>query len=153
MGPGSDGTDGSGTTGTVTAAKFQQDTVTLAKTFAGNATVIGFDLDNEPTAGSINWGQGGATDIQAMYTTVGNAIQAVDPGALIIAEGPQEYSAPGNNSGMNSNVTAPEARPDRRGGKAGRAECGKQSRLFRARIPQSDFPPSQSTPAPPTSSI
>ncbi len=107
-GPGSDGTDGSGTTGTVTAAKFQQDTVTLAKTFAGNATVIGFDLDNEPTAGSINWGQGGATDIQAMYTTVGNAIQAVDPGALIIAEGPQEYSAPGNNSGMNSNVTAPE---------------------------------------------
>jgi hypothetical protein len=57
--------------------------------------VIGFDLDNEPTsAGNINWGKGGPTDIQAMYTQVGDAVQAVDPGALIIAEGPLEYSGP-----------------------------------------------------------
>ena len=87
-GPGTDGTDGAGNTGTVTAAKFQQDWVQLAKTFAGNSTVIGYDLDNEPTSvGNINWGQGGPTDIKAMYQTVGNAIQAVDPGALIICEG------------------------------------------------------------------
>jgi endoglucanase len=108
-GPGSDGTDGSGTTGTVTAAKFQQDWVTLASTFKGNSTVIGYDLDNEPTsAGNINWGQGGPTDIAAMYKTVGNAVEAADPGALIIAEGPQEYSAPGAGSGMSANVAAPE---------------------------------------------
>ena len=108
-GPGTDGTDGNGTTGTVTAAKFQQDWVTLASTFKGNSTVIGFDLDNEPTsAGNINWGQGGPTDIQAMYTTVGNAVEAADPGALIIAEGPQEYKAPGAGSGMAANVAAPE---------------------------------------------
>jgi endoglucanase len=108
-GPGSDGTDGSGTTGTVTAAKFEQDWVTLASTFKGNSTVIGYDLDNEPTsAGNINWGQGGPTDIQAMYTTVGNAVEAADPGALIIAEGPEEYNAPGAGSGMSANVAAPE---------------------------------------------
>jgi endoglucanase len=108
-GPGSDGTDGSGTTGTVTAAKFEQDWVTLASTFKGNSTVIGYDLDNEPTSGGdINWGQGGPTDIQAMYTTVGNAVEAADPGALIIAEGPQEYNAPGAGSGMSTNVAAPE---------------------------------------------
>ncbi len=108
-GPGSDGTDGSGTTGTVTAAQFQQDWVTLASTFKGNATVIGYDLDNEPTsAGNINWGQGGSTDIQAMYTTVGNAVEAADPGALIIAEGPQEYNPPSTGSGMSTSVAAPD---------------------------------------------
>jgi endoglucanase len=108
-GSGSDGTDGSGTTGTVTAARFEQDWLTLASTFKGNSTVIGYDLDNEPTsAGNINWGQGGPTDIQAMYTTVGNAVEAADPGALIIAEGPQEYNAPGAGSGMSANVAAPE---------------------------------------------
>ncbi len=94
-GPGSDGTDGSGTAGTVTAAQFQSDSVELAQNFAGNSTVIGFDVDNEPTSqGNINWGQGGPTDIQAMYTQVGNAIQAVDPGALIICEGVENWSGP-----------------------------------------------------------
>jgi len=94
-GPGTNGTDGSGTAGTVDAAKFLADSVLLAQNFTGNSTVIGFDLDNEPTsAGNINWGQGGPTDIQAMYTQVGDAIQAVDPGALIIAEGPEEWSGP-----------------------------------------------------------
>jgi aryl-phospho-beta-D-glucosidase BglC (GH1 family) len=94
-GPGSDGTDGSGTRGTVTAAKFQADWVALARRYAGNSTVIGFDLHNEPTsAGKINWGKGGPTDIHLMYTVVGTAIQRVDPGALIIVEGPEEWSGP-----------------------------------------------------------
>jgi len=51
-GPGTNGTDGAGVQGTVDAAKFQADWVQFAKTFAGNPTVIGFDLDNEPTAQS-----------------------------------------------------------------------------------------------------
>jgi endoglucanase len=84
-GPGSDGTDGAGNVGTVTAATFQRNWVQVARTFAGNATVIGFDLVNEPEG--QNWGQGGPTDILAMFQTVGNAIQAVNPGALIICEG------------------------------------------------------------------
>jgi endoglucanase len=96
-GSGSDGTDGAGHTGTISAAQFQADTVSLAKAFAGNSTVVGFDLDNEPlvagaTGNRVNWGQGGPDDIQAMYSTVGSAVEAVDPGAMIIAEGPQNWS-------------------------------------------------------------
>jgi len=89
-GPGTDGTDGAGVTGTVDAARFQADWVEFAKTFAGNSTVAGFDLDNEPHGAS--WGGGGATDIHKMFTDVGNAIQAVDPGALIIGEPSQDYN-------------------------------------------------------------
>ena len=97
VGPGTDGTNGVGVTGTVTQAKFLSDWQTVARAFAGNATVIGFDLDNEPLEYGIgatpaNWGGGGPTDIHAMYQTVGNAIQAIDPGALIIAEGPISLS-------------------------------------------------------------
>jgi aryl-phospho-beta-D-glucosidase BglC (GH1 family) len=95
LGPGSDGTDGMGHTGTVTAEGFKADWVALAARYAGNATVIGFDLHNEPNSlGRIVWGGGGPTDILAMFTSVGNAIQAVDPGALIICEGPEEFSGP-----------------------------------------------------------
>ena len=52
-GPGTNGTDGAGVQGTVDAAQFQADWVEFAKTFAGNSTVIGFDLDNEPTAQGV----------------------------------------------------------------------------------------------------
>ncbi|MBW4034043.1 MAG: cellulase family glycosylhydrolase [Proteobacteria bacterium] len=120
LGPGTNNTNGVGVTGTVTQAQFQADWVTVAKAFAGNSTVIGYDLANEPlmygSAGAtgVTWGKytatgtnngvvGGPTDIHAMYQTVGNAIQAVDPGALIIAEGPQNYG--GNFAGTG---TAPE---------------------------------------------
>ncbi|MGC9269494.1 glycoside hydrolase family 5 protein [Acidiphilium sp.] len=99
-GPGTNNTNGAGVKGTVTQEKFKADWVTVARTFAGNATVIGFDLDNEPnTNGHITWGPYGPhggygpTDIHAMDQTVGDAIQAVDPGALIIAEGPQNYAS------------------------------------------------------------
>lgn len=119
-GPGTNNTNGVGVPGTVTQAQFQADWVTVAKAFAGNPTVIGFDLDNEPlmygSAGptGITWGPytatgtnngvvGGPTDIHAMYQTVGDAIQAVDPGALIIAEGPQNYGGDFAGTG-----TAPE---------------------------------------------
>ncbi len=93
-GPGTDGTNGAGVNGTVTQAIFQAHWVEVAKRYAGNSTVIGFDLDNEPLVirGGATWGRGGVTDIRMMYQTVGNAILAVNPGALIIAEGPQDYS-------------------------------------------------------------
>jgi endoglucanase/chitinase len=94
-GPGTDGTNGAGVKGTVTQAVFQDHWVDVAKRYAGNSTVIGFDLDNEPLEynGQSTWGDGGATDIRQMYQTVGNAILAVDPHVLIIAEGPQNYPA------------------------------------------------------------
>jgi endoglucanase/chitinase len=93
-GPGTDDTNGAGVAGTVTQAKFLSDWVAVARRYAGNSTVIGFDLDNEPLAyrGQSTWGDGGVRDIRAMYQAVGNAILAVNPGALIIAEGPQNYA-------------------------------------------------------------
>ncbi len=99
-GPGTNGTDGGGNTGTVTAAQFQQDTLALVQRYRNNSTVIGYDLDNEPLQNgadgeNLNWGEGGPTDIWQMYTTVGNAIQAIQPQLLIICEGPQTYSNEG----------------------------------------------------------
>jgi endoglucanase len=89
-GPGSDGTDGGGDKGTVTDVQFLQDWVAVAKRYAGNDAVIGFDLRNEPVAHWKDhppvWGGGGPLDIHDMYERVGAAIQKVDPGALIICE-------------------------------------------------------------------
>jgi len=106
-GPGTDGTDGCGTPGTVTQASFLADWKQLATRYKGNATVIGFDLDNEPLAypGESTWGDGGVTDIHAMYTDVGNALETIDPGVLIICEGPQNY---GGSYAGGAGVTAPE---------------------------------------------
>jgi aryl-phospho-beta-D-glucosidase BglC (GH1 family) len=99
-GPGTDGSDDAigKPKGTISSEKFLQDWVTIAKRYAGDSTVIGFDLDNEPHAldksphgnesNGENWGEGGPGDIWAMFTNVGNAIQKVNPGALIICEGP-----------------------------------------------------------------
>jgi aryl-phospho-beta-D-glucosidase BglC (GH1 family) len=89
QGPGSDGTDGAGHAGTVTPALFKANWMRFARQYAGNPTVIGFDLHNEPHGG--NWGQGGPTDIWAMYVEVGNAIAAVNPDVLVICEGMQNY--------------------------------------------------------------
>ena len=92
-GPGTDDTNGSGVKGTVTRAIFQSHWVEVARRYVGNSTVIGFDLHNEPLMirGGSTWGDGGVRDIRLMYQTVGNAILAVNPGPLIIAEGPQNY--------------------------------------------------------------
>jgi endoglucanase len=94
-GPGSNGTDGGGNSGTISAEQFQKNTLTLVKRYRENPTVIGYDLDNEPLAHgtggvSLNWGQGGPTDIWKMYTEMGNAILAINPKLLIICEGPQD---------------------------------------------------------------
>jgi len=92
------GTDGCGTTGTVNYSRFKSDWIAIATHYAGNSTVIGFDLHNEPTTygntccGSTgtygaNWGSGNGGDMRAMANDVGAAILAADPGALIIIEG------------------------------------------------------------------
>jgi endoglucanase len=96
VGGASDGTDGGGNRGTVTDAKFLNDWVHVARHYAGNDTVVGFDLRNEPTRGfrhGSTWGDGSTRDIRAMYQRVGNAIQAIDAGKLIIVEGVQDYGA------------------------------------------------------------
>lgn len=98
LGPGSNGTDGGGNTGTITAAQFEKDTVALAIRYKSSPAVIGYDLDNEPlgvganNATTLNWGLGGPTDIWKMYTTVGNALLKTNPRLLIICEGPQTYN-------------------------------------------------------------
>jgi endoglucanase len=61
-GAGSDGTDGGGNTGTITAEQFKKNTLTLVERYQNNATVIGYDIDNEPLSRgahgtSLNWGE------------------------------------------------------------------------------------------------
>lgn len=97
VGEGTDGTDGCGNQGTITREKFQADWVAVAKHYAGNSTVIALDLDNEPLvvgahASPITWGTGGPTDILKMFEEVGSAIEAADPGVLIVGECPINYS-------------------------------------------------------------
>ena len=84
------------------------DWVTLAKMVAGDPTVVGFDLRNEPHtpagdtyAEGATWGTGDAsTDIRLAYEQAGNAILAADPDALIFCEGISEN--PTASGGTNS---------------------------------------------------
>ena len=89
-GGGSDNTDGGGTPGTVTDAKFLSAWQAVARHYSGNDTVIGYDLRNEPLdwPGQSEWGTGSNRDIRDMYMRVGNAIQAIDKAKLIIVEPP-----------------------------------------------------------------
>jgi endoglucanase len=96
-GEGSNNTDGCGDKGTVTREQFKTDWVEVAKHYAGNSTVIAFDLDNEPLvlgkdSTPITWGGGGPADIMKMFEEVGSAIEAADPGVLIVGECPINYS-------------------------------------------------------------
>ncbi len=90
LGGGSNGTDGGGNRGTTTDAKFLSDWQSVARHYAGNRTVIGYDLRNEPLEwpGMSVWGGGSDRDIRSMYVRVGNAIQAIDAEKLIIVEPP-----------------------------------------------------------------
>jgi endoglucanase/chitinase len=87
------GTDGCGTTGTVTYATYRANWLQWATHYAGNSTVVAFDLHNEPNESGVtdtirtNWGGNNGADILAMTNDVGAAIEAIDPGVLIIAEG------------------------------------------------------------------
>ena len=95
-------------TSTYTSQDWVNDWATLARMFAGNPTVVGFDLRNEPHtpagdtyAQGATWGTGNAsTDVRLAYEQAGNAILAADPGALIFCEGDSEN--PTSSGGTNS---------------------------------------------------
>ena len=92
------GTDGVNP-GTISDGDFQQAWVNLATRWKEKPAILGYDLINEPHAGLTVWGgyggwvPGSNRDIRAMYMRVGNAIHAIDPRPLIIAEGVQDYGA------------------------------------------------------------
>lgn len=90
QGGASDGTDGGGNIGTTSDAKFLSDWQAVARHYAGNRTVIGYDLRNEPLnyPHMSAWGGDPDRDIRAMYIRVGNAIQAIDSTKLIVVEPP-----------------------------------------------------------------
>jgi endoglucanase len=68
-----------------------QDWVMLAKRYAGNDTVIGADLHNEPH-GSATWGSDDpATDWCLAAERAGNAILEVNPNLLILVQGVEQY--------------------------------------------------------------
>jgi endoglucanase len=95
-------------TSTYTSLDWVNDWVTLAKRYAGNPTVVGFDLRNEPHtpagdtyAQGATWGTGDAsTDVRLAYEQAGDAILAADPNALIFCEGISEN--PMGSGGTNS---------------------------------------------------
>jgi endoglucanase len=97
-------------TSTYTSQDWVNDWETLATMFAGDPTVVGFDLRNEPHtpagdtyAEGATWGTGNsATDIRLAYEQAGDAILAVDPGALIFCEGISEYPDPSSSTGYDT---------------------------------------------------
>jgi endoglucanase len=97
-------------TSTYSSQNWVADWVTLAKMFANDPTVIGFDLRNEPHTPSgdtyavgATWGTGNtATDIRLAYESAGNAILAVNPSALIFCEGISEYPDSSSSTGYDS---------------------------------------------------
>jgi endoglucanase len=71
----------------VSEDKWIQDWVSLASHYAGDDTVIGADLHNEPR-GAATWGDGNPqTDWRLAATRAGNAILAANPNWLIFVEG------------------------------------------------------------------
>jgi endoglucanase len=67
----------------------------LASRYAGNPTVIGFDLRNEPHnaySGGSCWDCGGANDWHLAAERGGNAVQAINPSLLIFVEGTDAYN-------------------------------------------------------------
>jgi endoglucanase len=72
----------------------------LAQRYAGNTTVIGADLHNEPHGiqggGGANWGSGDLnSDWRLAAERAGNAILAVNSNWLIIVEGVSDYNGSG----------------------------------------------------------
>ncbi|KAA2214777.1 cellulase family glycosylhydrolase [Teichococcus oryzae] len=94
------GSAGAGTSGNglwygegYTEAQWIADWTMLAGRYAGNATVIGADLHNEPYNGS--WGGGGANDWAAAAERAGNAVLSANPDWLIFVEGVGTYQGEG----------------------------------------------------------
>jgi endoglucanase len=78
-----------------TEAQWINDWVMLAKRYAGNSTVIGADLFNEPKK-SATWGNSApATDWNKAAERCANAILGANPNWLIIVEGVEKYNNQG----------------------------------------------------------
>lgn len=88
-------------------AQWISDWQALASRYAGNPTVIGADLHNEPFAGT--WGGGGLTDWAAAAERAGNAIGEVNPNWLIFVEGVANYQ--GNPYWWGGNLMGVQDRP------------------------------------------
>ena len=83
----------------------------LASRYAGNTTVIGADLHNEPH-GAACWGCGDVTrDWRLAAERAGNAILAVNPDWLIVVEGVESYG--GQNYWWGGNLAGAGAAPVR----------------------------------------
>ena len=71
------------------------DWVSLADRYRGNATVIGFDLRNEPhnaNNGGACWACGGANDWHLAAQRAGNAVLRTNANLLIFVEGTDSYN-------------------------------------------------------------
>lgn len=71
-------------------AVFESNWLDLVHRYKGNDTIIGYDLHNEPLE-TAQWGSGGLNDWRAEAEKLGRLIQEIDPGPLIIVEGPQTW--------------------------------------------------------------
>ncbi len=92
-------------------ARWIRDWTMLAARYAGNATVIGADLHNEPH-GAACWGCGDlARDWRLAAERAGNAILAVNPNWLIIVEGVESHA--GQNYWWGGNLAGAGAAPVR----------------------------------------
>lgn len=73
-------------------SRWINDWTMLASRYAGNTTVIGADLHNEPH-GPATWGDGSANDWRLAAERAGNAILAANPNWLIVVEGVEQASS------------------------------------------------------------
>lgn len=106
-GPGPNG-DGLWYDGGYTEKNWIDTWTALARHYAGNTTIIGADLSNEPH-NSATWGDGSATDWAAAATRAGDAIQAVSSNWLMFVEGIQTYQ--GSNDWWGGNLQGVAAHP------------------------------------------
>lgn len=92
-----------------TEQRWIADWVMLATHYAGNSTVIGADLFNEPKK-SATWGDSApATDWNQAAERCGNAILAANPNWLIIVEGTEKYA--GTSTWWGGNLKGATAHP------------------------------------------
>jgi endoglucanase len=92
-------------------ARWIHDWTMLATRYAGDTTVIGADLHNEPH-GAACWGCGDiAKDWRLAAERAGNAILAVNPDWLIVVEGVESYG--GQNYWWGGNLAGAGAAPVR----------------------------------------
>ena len=92
-------------------ARWINDWTMLATRYAGNHTVIGADLHNEPH-GAACWGCGDlARDWRLAAERAGNAILAANPDWLIVVEGVESYN--GQNYWWGGNLAGAGAAPVR----------------------------------------